>query len=185
MQLTKQELKDRLLEVFAARGFEGATIAEIARAVSLGKASLYHHFPGGKREMVDVIVHDACENLSLAVLAPLRDPDEPERRVSRMIDGIRRYNQDGERNCLLAVLALGSVGAEFADPISRQVEQWMELLGQTLVDAGISRKTARRRARDAVSRVHGAIVVSRMMRDTKSFRQMLKRLPEQLLEPET
>lgn len=181
MQLTKQELKDRLLEVFAARGFEGATIAEIARAVGLGKASLYHHFPGGKREMADVILHDACENLSVSVIAPLRDPDEPERRIARMVDGIRGYSQDGDRNCLLAVLSLGSVGADFADPISRQTEQWIELLCQTLVDAGISRKTARRRARDAVSRVHGALVISRMLRDTKSFRQTLKRLPEQLL----
>ena len=43
--LSREDLLDRLLLVFRDRGFEGATIAEIARATGLGKASLYHHFP--------------------------------------------------------------------------------------------------------------------------------------------
>ncbi|MCZ6868932.1 MAG: TetR family transcriptional regulator, partial [Gammaproteobacteria bacterium] len=39
--LSREDLLDRLLGVFRDRGFDGATIAEIARATGLGKASLY------------------------------------------------------------------------------------------------------------------------------------------------
>ncbi len=47
----KLELITILDDVFRRRGYEGATLSVLSRACGLGKASLYHHFPGGKDEM--------------------------------------------------------------------------------------------------------------------------------------
>ena len=53
------ELLNALSDVFRKRGYEGATLAELAAAANLGRASLYHHFPGGKAEMARQVL-EAC-----------------------------------------------------------------------------------------------------------------------------
>ncbi len=83
--LSREDLLDRLLLVFRDRGFEGATIAEIARATGLGKASLYHHFPGGKVEMAETLVREVCAHLDREVFAVLKVKGSPSRRVQRMV----------------------------------------------------------------------------------------------------
>ena len=41
---TKQEILDAALELFSVQGFEATSIAQIAGAVGIRKASLYSHF---------------------------------------------------------------------------------------------------------------------------------------------
>lgn len=45
-----------LLRLFREYGYDGATLSKISQATGLGKASLYHHFPGGKDEMVETVL---------------------------------------------------------------------------------------------------------------------------------
>ena len=44
-----------LFQLFRQHGYDGVSLAKIAAATELGKASLYHHFPGGKAEMMAAI----------------------------------------------------------------------------------------------------------------------------------
>lgn len=44
--MTKQLILERALEFFTDRGYEGASLEDIARAVGIRKASLYAHFEG-------------------------------------------------------------------------------------------------------------------------------------------
>lgn len=41
---TKQEILEAALELFSVQGFEATSIAQIASAVGIHKASLYSHF---------------------------------------------------------------------------------------------------------------------------------------------
>jgi AcrR family transcriptional regulator len=43
-----------LLKLFRQFGYDGVTLSKISQATGLGKASLYHYFPGGKAEMAEV-----------------------------------------------------------------------------------------------------------------------------------
>lgn len=47
--MTKQLILERALEFFTERGYEGASMEDIARAVGIRKASLYAHFEGKER----------------------------------------------------------------------------------------------------------------------------------------
>jgi len=62
-QPRRDALLRQLGQVFRERGYEGATLTQLAAATGLGKASLYHHFPGGKAEMADVLVRDAIADV--------------------------------------------------------------------------------------------------------------------------
>ena len=53
--MSPSDTRSRILDAFAdellANGYPGVSLDRIARSVAIRKASLYHHFPGGKEEM--------------------------------------------------------------------------------------------------------------------------------------
>lgn len=180
--MDRQELIVSLRELFETRGFEGATLTGIAKASGLSKASLYHHFPDGKRGMGLALLRDAGIRLEQTTLAPLRGGESPEQRVAAMLDGVRSYYADGQRSCLLTVFALGPPDGAFDELVKARLTEWIDLLAAALQDAGQSRKDARRTARDVVARIQGAAVLARALGDPKPFRQVLKRLTAEIAE---
>lgn len=174
--MTRDEVLDALFRVFRERGFEGATISAIAKACGLGKASLYHHFPDGKDEMLLALVSTVLDGLDRDAFAPLRGWDAPKTRIRAVIDGLGRYLEGGERNCLIAVLALGTAQTRIGVLVSAHVQRWLDGLTQLYEAAGLSKKKARRAASDVLVRMQGAVVVSRMLDDVTTFRQTSKRL---------
>ena len=57
---TKQEILDAALELFSVQGFEATSIAQIAGAVGIRKASLYSHFES-KQAILDALVQEVLE----------------------------------------------------------------------------------------------------------------------------
>ena len=57
---TKQEILEASLELFSVHGFEATSIAQIASAVGIRKASLYSHFES-KQAILDALVKDILE----------------------------------------------------------------------------------------------------------------------------
>ena len=54
--MTRDEILEAAALIFGQKGFHATSMQDIARAVDLQKASLYHHFPGGKQELlVDIL----------------------------------------------------------------------------------------------------------------------------------
>ena len=54
-QKTKQRILDAALELFSTQGFEATSIAQIADAVGVRKASLYSHFDS-KQDILDRLI---------------------------------------------------------------------------------------------------------------------------------
>jgi AcrR family transcriptional regulator len=178
--MDRQELVGKLRSLFETRGFEGATLSEIARVAGLSKASLYHHFPDGKAGMGLALLEDAGARLDATVLAPLRGDNDPAARIAAMVDGARTYFADGERSCLLTVFALGPPDPRFDTLVKARLDGWIDALADVLMEAGAPKKEARRSARDAVARIQGASVLARGTGNPKVFRQVIKRVAADL-----
>lgn len=174
--MTREGVLEALLRVFRDRGFEGATIAEIAKACGLSKASLYHHFPGGKEEMTEALVRRTLTHLQATAFAPLTGKGNARDRLNQVLDGLVQYLDGGARNCLLAVLALGTAHARVAPLLAGQFAVWIEGLEALFADAGCSSKAARRHARDLIARVQGGVVLARLLDDPDAFKQTVKRI---------
>ena len=56
----KQEILGAALELFSVQGFEATSIAQIADAVGIRKASLYSHFEN-KQAILDALVQEVLE----------------------------------------------------------------------------------------------------------------------------
>jgi AcrR family transcriptional regulator len=72
--------------VFYAKSFDGASMQDIAQAVGLTKAGLYHHV-GSKDRLLYEIQNYGMDILEEAVLAPLQDIPDPREKLRHTIMG--------------------------------------------------------------------------------------------------
>lgn len=82
--MTRDDILEAAAQVFRQKGFHGASMADIAEAVNLQKASLYHHV-SSKQEILFEILDRALE-LLLERITPLARQDLPaDERLRQMI----------------------------------------------------------------------------------------------------
>jgi TetR/AcrR family transcriptional repressor of lmrAB and yxaGH operons len=179
--LTHEQLLLRLCETFRRYGYEGTSMARIARASGLGKASLYHYFPDGKEQMAGAVLDWVREWFESNIFAPLESVHPPRQRIIAMLDRLGCYYEKGQCACLPAMLSQGAEREYFADNLAAFYHRWLGALAQTLADSGLARDIAQRRAYDALERIQGALVLARGLRDPNLFASMAHVLPDQLL----
>ena len=183
--LSRDEVIDRLMLVVRRSGYDGASLAELSKATGLGKSSLYHYFPDGKDDMVRAVLEHLETQLRDSIFTPLRGPGAPRRRIEEMVNTVDEYYRGGREACVLGNLVLGTSRTRFRRQLQAIFDEWIEALAGALVDAGLSRATARARAEDAVIRIEGALVLAGAMGDVSLFARSLKQMPADLLAPAT
>lgn len=100
--MTREDILEAAAQVFRQKGFHGASMANIAEAVNLQKASLYHHV-SSKQEILFELLDRALE-LLLERVSPLAAQSIPaEERLCQMI---REYLQILAENTDLAAVLL-------------------------------------------------------------------------------
>lgn len=180
---TREEVLQRLLLTFRRHGYESASLALISEATGLGKASLYHHFPGGKREMMLSVLEYIEAWFTREVLGPLTASGDPARRIEAMFDFLQRYYQDGREACLLGVLSLEETRDFYQARLTRLFADWIDALANPLRALGWPRAQARRAATRAIARIQGALVIARGLGDTSAFTSEMAALRTELTRP--
>lgn len=179
--LSREEILNRLADTFRQRGYDGASLADIAKATGLGKSSLYHYFPGGKEEMATGVLAALSGQLEVALFRPLAEPGAPARKLGRMLDAIDAFYDGGRKACLLERLSASANRAPFQRPLRVVFERWIDATADLCRQAGIPAATARARAEDAVVRIEGALVLSAGTGDHRPFGRALSAIRESLL----
>jgi len=80
----KAQLLDCAAKVFAARGYNGATTAELAKAAGITEPIIYRHFKG-KKEMFIALVERSGEQTIRDWEDSLREFKDPAERIARLI----------------------------------------------------------------------------------------------------
>jgi AcrR family transcriptional regulator len=176
----KAALLMALRQVFERLGYDGATLNLLAEASGLSKASLYHHFPGGKPEMAAALLRDSVAELERLAFSRLGSKRPPRDRLEQFVDGFQNYVRDGEGNCMLLVLSQGSAAATYGDTIARQYADWTNKLSKTCVDAGLKPKRAERAASDLLASLYGHLLTCHLLQDAGRFNRHMKRLKKRL-----
>lgn len=177
---TREGLEDQLVTVFKKRGYEGATLTHLAEATGLGKASLYHHFPGGKAEMAAVLLRRSVARLQKAAFSRLRKSAPAALRLRQFVDGFSTYTQHGESHCLIVILAQGSAGEVHGESIAQQFRDWTAALTVVFEETGQKPRRAGRSAADLLARLYGNLVTTQLRHDPKAFRRGIKRIKKTL-----
>ena len=174
--LSREEMLERLLEVFREHGYEGASIVDLMQAIGLQKGSLYHHFPGGKAEMADAVLAHVEALFEAMVFAPLRLAPHPADGLAAMNRALERYFASGTKVCLPALIGLGSARDRFGQAIEGFFRRWLAALVETLVRAGVPPGQAAIDAERMVAEIQGGIVLARALGRPEPFLRALTRV---------
>jgi AcrR family transcriptional regulator len=131
----RNQLLDVALEKFAARGFHGTSMEEIADAAGVTKPVLYQHFPSKRKLYLELLDLVGRELLGLLI----RSAQAENQPYQRVLAGFRAYFRFVGENTSAFQLLFGS-GArrmdEFADSVATLEESIAATIG-SLIDADI------------------------------------------------
>ncbi|MEM7650215.1 MAG: TetR/AcrR family transcriptional regulator [Cyanobacteria bacterium P01_A01_bin.70] len=179
--MPKESYIPSLLTLFRQYGYDGATLSKISQATGLGKASLYHHFPGGKDDMVESVLCYSASWLQENVLSHLMAAGTPEERLQKMCDRLDELYAGGTEPCLLAILQSGTGSDLRHSQIQATLTAWIEAIATVLKEAGWDDAIARQRSEDALITIQGAVMVSFTLDDPAIFQRKMQSLPQAVL----
>lgn len=180
--MDKSQLLSLLEPTFAQHGFNGASVARLAAATGLGKASLYHHFPGGKNEIAGVLLRQAVERLHTKVFVTSGKRSTPAERLIGVVERFGEYCEDGQRFCLVALFAQEQAPVIDQPAIAEQFATWRGVLAECYEEDGYKPKAANRAAASLINTLYGSLLMARMTDEPKLFLQAAKRCKNQLLD---
>src|SRR3972149_10217136 len=82
--MTREDILDAAAQVFRKKGFHGSSMADIAEAVKLQKASLYHHV-SSKQEILLALLDKALELVTQRITVIAQGPGNADLRLRAMI----------------------------------------------------------------------------------------------------
>jgi AcrR family transcriptional regulator len=164
--------RDRMIRSAALlireRGVEGTSLSDVLEHSRAPRGSIYHHFPGGKAQLVEEATRYAGEFVGAALAQALANDDLP-----GAVDGFVAYwratlrDSDFAAGCpVMAATLEGEAVAGARDAAGAAFARWQELVASMLVRNGIDDDRAQSLATLVVSAVEGAVVLARAQRTT-------------------
>ena len=154
------------------QGYTGTSFGDVVAASGAPRGSIYHHFPGGKTEMIREAVAYAGEYADKMLERASRD-HSPEEVVNGFIAVIKKtmVANDFRAGCPVAAVAVEDhpEAPELEKAASDVFASWTSTLAASLRRSGVPAARARRLATLAVTSVEGAIMLCRASRDTRAL----------------
>ncbi|TPI82602.1 TetR/AcrR family transcriptional regulator [Mesorhizobium sp. B2-8-9] len=167
------DTRTRMIEATALlirkRGYHGTSLNDILSASAAPRGSLYFHFPGGKDQLVVEVtrasVADVTERLGVALL----EESDPAVAVHHIYQSVARMLEENEFSlgCPVAPVVLDAPNdvPDLVEICRSAFEQWIGLLRQAFVRAGVPERRAQALALLVESSLEGLMVIARATRD--------------------
>jgi TetR/AcrR family transcriptional regulator, lmrAB and yxaGH operons repressor len=176
---TKQRMLDSALLLLRERGAPGVTVDAVLAHSGAPRGSVYHHFPGGRNEIVLQALRLAGDYIAGMVEASVAEGDVL-RTVERFVRFWKRAltSTDYRAGCPLVAVAIDSREhiPEAPDLVREIFTRWQASLADVLSANGFPAERARRLASVVVSAIEGAIILSRAHRDLGPLDDVLTEL---------
>ncbi|MFY0601713.1 MAG: TetR/AcrR family transcriptional regulator [Cyclobacteriaceae bacterium] len=173
IKVSDDKLISGFLEVFRKVGYEGASLEELARASGLKKSSLYHRFPGGKKQMAREVLEFSNRRRYEIVMKTLRAEGDPQIRLSSVLKNLNELYSGGTNTCILRALSMNTGLDLFFELIQGAFEDLISGFAKNIEDFGIDKEDARKRAEDIVIKIQGGLVVAKGTGRTEIFARVL------------
>lgn len=171
-----------LMEVFRSKGYEGASLNDLARATGLKKASLYHRFPDGKEAMAVAVIDHISKWVENNIVKSLLDVNEsPQQRLKDGLSNIRMFYDKGNKDCIFRALSMQTGLSLFAAQIKEGMDAWVSTFTAVGSALGQSKQDAHNNALKVLIEIQGSLVVSRGMNDITVFENALKNIEDRYL----
>lgn len=167
------DTRARILEttglLLRQRGYHGTSLNDILSASGAPRGSLYFHFPGGKDQLVVEVTRDSVADVTTRLREALAAERDPAVAVHHIYQSVARMLEDNQFSlgCPIAPVVLDSPTdvPDLADLCRSAFEQWIGLLREAFVRAGIPERRAHALALLVESSLEGLMVIARATRD--------------------
>ena len=167
------DTRTRILEttglLLRQRGYHGTSLNDILSASGAPRGSLYFHFPGGKDQLVIEVTRDSVARVTERLGEALATEKDPAVAVHHIYQSVARMLEDIQFSlgCPIAPVVLDSPTdvPELADLCRSAFEQWIGLLREAFVRAGVPERRAHALALLVESSLEGLMVIARATRD--------------------
>ena len=120
-------------QLFRDRGYDATSVSDVARALGMTKAGLYHHFDSKEALLFEIMMY-GLDRVKEDVIVPARAIRDPEQRLREMITRHARIATRGQG----AIAHLGDEIRALPPPGRRQIEQRMrvyfDLIRNTIIE---------------------------------------------------
>jgi AcrR family transcriptional regulator len=147
VRMTGKERREQLLTVaralFAEKGFDAASVEEIAHRANVSKPVVYEHF-GGKEGIYAVVVDREMQALLARMTSALAEDEHPRLLLERAAGALLDYvdsSEDGFR-ILVRESPVATSHGTFASLLSDIASQVEHILGVQFTSRGYDRKLA-------------------------------------------
>ena len=113
------------------KGYGGTSISDIAKAVGMTKAGLYHHI-AGKQDLLFQILQHSFDDFDRLVIEPAKQEDDPEQRLKEIIRRHVRGILGGGLEFTLLFSERHHLDDFQQDTIAQRTKAFLALMGATL-----------------------------------------------------
>lgn len=168
----------KLFETFSEFGYDGASMELLSQVTGLKKASLYHRFPNGKKEMAQQALKIVEQWILTNIVALSLDKTvKAETRLKKAINAIDQLYNGGANNCLLRTLSVGTDSNAFKTAVSNCFELLADGFSGIATDLGLPPEVAQQKAKQVNLLIQGSLVLTGATGDKGYFKNCLINIP--------
>jgi TetR/AcrR family transcriptional regulator, lmrAB and yxaGH operons repressor len=175
----KERMVESAVALLASRGLQAASFSEVLEHSGAPRGSVYHHFPGGKGELVAAALALASAR-ALTYLEARAGSAEAVcaafLQLWREVLGRSRL----EAGCSVLAVAVAADTPELRDAAGAIFRSWREHLSALLHAGGLKRRDAGAFAALLIASCEGAVAMARAERSLEPFEEVAAALSAQL-----
>jgi AcrR family transcriptional regulator len=185
--------RERMVESTALlmrrEGVKGTSFSDVLQHAAAPRGSIYHHFPGGKTQLVEEATRYAGDFIAAGLAAALQE-DDPIAGLDA-IEGFWRSlleNSNFTEGCPIVAAGLaGEQTPEARDAAGEVFRRWQGILVESMVRRGIPEERARSIAALSFAATEGGAIMARAQRSMEPlegvFVELRRALVDALDEP--
>jgi TetR/AcrR family transcriptional repressor of lmrAB and yxaGH operons len=157
------------VRLLATKGVEGTSFAEVLEASDSPRGSVYHHFPGGKPQLLHAALDLASER-AMGALEATRG--QPAANVIERFLALWRLLLDYSHvtaGCAVMAVTVAANDDDLLDHAGTIFRTWTEYLAELCTAGGIEANSARQLAVTVIAATEGAVAMCRAERSTETF----------------
>jgi AcrR family transcriptional regulator len=160
------------------RGVEATSFSDVIARAPAPRGSIYHHFPGGKAELIEEATRYAGDVIAAGLAAALGD-EEPDAALRLFATTWREVIRESDFSAGCPVVAAtleGERNPEARAAAAAAFSGWVDLLATALEGRGVDRERARSLATLCIAAIEGAIVLARADRSAAPLERVTDEL---------
>ncbi|NJB82617.1 TetR/AcrR family transcriptional regulator [Wenyingzhuangia aestuarii] len=171
------ELIQRLFTVLRTKGYEGASLNDLAAASGLQKASLYHRFPGGKKDIALAVLNHVGEWTHNNLIQVVQNTAiSHHQKLEILLTNIDELYNSGKSACITQTLSMENSGDLFSENINKGTNIWINCFIKLAIEFGKNTAEANDIAYEVIVQIQGSLILCKSIQTTQPFKNALNRI---------